>query len=319
MSTVESIWDWIRPPLEELKQDYSAEPDKPWEERRQFFLERLGLHDADENPVVEQLLQRLDEATEEERDRILGSDELDSMAYESVQQHGASQEVAGDEAYDEQAWQAYLAENGPQWDGTEESWEQFRQWFAYYADERGLSSPATVLLDYLTPQPAAERIATFAQYGVTITPTAEVGPGEAAAGYDEQAWQAYLAENGPQWDGTEESWEQFRQWFAYYADERGLSSPATALLDYLTPQPAAERIATFAQYGVTITSAGATVAHEPETAAAETTPSPEQMTEMIDDAIRAAIESTPGAEDLTDEDLAEIAAAVLAEVTGGDQ
>lgn len=56
-----------------------------------------------------------------------------------------------------------------------------------------------------------------------------------------------------------------------------------------------------------------------EASAVEPTPSPEQVTEMIDDALRAAIESTPGAEDLTDEDLAEIAAEVQAEVMGGDQ
>jgi hypothetical protein len=263
MSTPDDVWEWIRPPLEELKQGYTADPDMPWEERRQTFLRELELSDASQHPVVEQLLQRLDESPEEERNRILGSDELNSMAYQLAQEHGAGQEAAGGEAgydeaapydeaagYDEQAWQAYLAENGPQWDGTEDSWEQFRQWFGYYAGERGLSTPATAFLDYLTPQPAADRIATFAQYGVMITPPQAAGDG---AGYDEQAWQAYLAENGPQWDGTEDSWEQFREWFAYYAGERGLSTPATALLDYLTPQPAADRIATFAQYGVAIT------------------------------------------------------------------
>jgi hypothetical protein len=116
----------------------------------------------------------------------------------------------------------------------------------------------------LTPQPAAERITIFAQYGVTITPA----PGAAGdgAGYDEQAWQAYLAQNGPQWDGTEESWEQFRQWFAYYASEQGLGTPATAFLDYLTPQPAAERITTFAQYGVTIMPAQEAAAQQPTAA-----------------------------------------------------
>ena len=160
MSTPDAVWEWIRPPLEELKQGYNADPGQPWEERRQTFLRELGLSDASQDPVVEQLLEQLDESPEEERNRILGSDELDSMAYQLAQEHGAGQEAAGDEAsYDEQAWQAYLAENGPQWDGTEDSWEPFRQWFAYYANERGLTTPATAFLDYLTPQPAADRIA----------------------------------------------------------------------------------------------------------------------------------------------------------------
>jgi hypothetical protein len=72
--------------------------------------------------------------------------------------------------YDEQAWQVFLSENGTQWDGTEEGWDSFRQWFAYYAGEQGLSVPASALLDYLSAQPDAERIDTLGQYGVTITP-----------------------------------------------------------------------------------------------------------------------------------------------------
>jgi hypothetical protein len=45
--------------------------------------------------VVEELLERLEKAPEEERNRILGGDELDSMAYRLVQEHGAGQEAAG--------------------------------------------------------------------------------------------------------------------------------------------------------------------------------------------------------------------------------
>jgi hypothetical protein len=173
MSTPDDVLGWIRPPLEELKH---TDPGTPWQESRESFLRQLGLSDASQHPVVQELLERLDEAPEEERNSILSSDKLDSMAEELCRQHApaqdeAVQEEAGDQTgYDEQAWQAYLAQNGTQWDGTEESWEQFRQWFAYYASEQGLSAPATKFLDYLTPQPAAERIATFAQYGVPITP-----------------------------------------------------------------------------------------------------------------------------------------------------
>lgn len=190
MSTPDAVWEWIRPPLEELKQGYTDDPGKPWEELRQAFLSELGLQNASQNPVVEQLLEQLDEASEEERNTILGGDELDSLAYEIVQEHTAGDEAAGagEAGYDEQAWQAYLAENGPQWDGTEESWDQFRQWFGYYADQQGLAAPATALLEYLTPQPAAERIAAFAQYGVTITPAKEAaGQAPAAAAEGEPA------------------------------------------------------------------------------------------------------------------------------------
>jgi hypothetical protein len=204
MSTPDDVWEWIRPPLEELKQGDNADPDMPWEERRQTFLRELELSDASQHPVVELLLQRLDESPEEERNRILGSDELNSMAYQLAQEHGAGQEAAGGEAaydeaapYDEQAWQAYLAENGPLWDGTEDSWEQFRDWFAYDAGQHGLSTPAAALLDYLTPQPAADRIATFAQYGVTITAPEQAAWADEAAPAPAEEEPAAQAQAGP--------------------------------------------------------------------------------------------------------------------------
>lgn len=199
MLTPGTVWEWIRPSLEELKQHYNADPEKPWEELRDTFLGRLGLRDARQNPVVEELLERLHEAPEEERNRILGSDELDSMTYELVLKHAAGQETAGDggAGYDQAAWHAYLTQNGPQWGGTEESWKPFQQWFAYYATQCGLGTPATALLTYLNSQSAAQRIATFAEYGVTITPPWGAA-GDGVAGYDEAARHADLAQNGPQ-------------------------------------------------------------------------------------------------------------------------
>jgi hypothetical protein len=304
-----------------MKQDYNADPVKPWEERRESFLRQLGLNDARQDPVIQELLERLDEAPEEERNRILGSDELDSMADEIVRQHAPVQGEAGDGAgYDEQAWQAYLAQNGPQWDGTEESWEQFGQWFAYYAAEQGLGTPATAFLDYLAPQPAAERIATFAQYGVTITPAG--GAAGDGAAYDEQAWQAYLAQNGPQWDGTEESWEQFGQWFAYYAAEQGLTTPATAFLDYLAPQPAAERITTFAQYGVAITPPQEAAAREPAAAEqggqeTEWPAADEVSAEEMDSITGDALEAHPEFADMSEEEGMRVISEVLDELEAG--
>lgn len=194
MPTVDDVLGWIRPPLEEMKQEYAADPGKPWEERREFFLRQLGLHDASQDPVVRELLEHLDQTPEDERNKLLGSDELDSMVYELARQHSAVQETVHAEgghetahqepaAYDEQAWQAFLTQNGPQWDGTEASWDQFRQWFEYYAAEQNLGVPAAALLDYLAAHPAAERIAAFAQYGVTIQtpPPQEATSGDRAA------------------------------------------------------------------------------------------------------------------------------------------
>jgi hypothetical protein len=179
MTSAADIWEWIRAPLDELKRDLSAEPDKSWETRRTELLEHLGLSDPSQYPLIEPLFQHLDEMTEEDRTNEINSGQIDSVAYELAQQYTVSQDAGQAQAapaaaptYDEQAWQAYLTENGPAWDGTAENWDQFTQWFRYYADERGLGDPATALIDYLTAQSAAERITTLAQYGVTINPAA---------------------------------------------------------------------------------------------------------------------------------------------------
>jgi hypothetical protein len=196
MPTADEIWAWLRPPLDELKRDVVATPDQPWEARRESFLRELDLPDPSQHPVTEPLFRRLDEMPEQDRTRALGSNEIDTIVDEYVREHadapaaedpdpegpeGPEGAAAMAPAYDEQAWQAYLAENGPQWDGTEATWGQFEQWFAYYAAERGLSVPAAGLLGYLTAQSAPDRITTLAQYGVTITVAGEPAAHQRAA------------------------------------------------------------------------------------------------------------------------------------------
>ncbi|HVV19267.1 MAG TPA: peptidoglycan-binding protein [Pseudonocardiaceae bacterium] len=165
---------------------------------------------------------------------------------------------AGPPAYDQHAWSAYLAENGPRWDGTDQNWQTFRTWFAYDAATRGLADPANGFLALAESQSVAERISTFARYGVTIRV-----PGQPA--YDQNAWYAYLAENGPRWDGTDQNWQTFRTWFAYDAATRGLADPANGFLALAESQPVARRIDVFAQYGVVIKAPQAVPAPTPST------------------------------------------------------
>lgn len=70
-----------------------------------------------------------------------------------------------------EVWHAYLAENGPAWDGTEESWQQFREWFAYHAAEQGVGASAE---GFLRLAEAGDKRAVFAQYGVPLPVTVEV-------------------------------------------------------------------------------------------------------------------------------------------------
>lgn len=75
---------------------------------------------------------------------------------------------ADEPAYGESAWWAFLAEKGPRWDGTADTWAQFREWFSYTAHESGLQVPADRFLDHL--ENAENRIEVMATYGVEIDP-----------------------------------------------------------------------------------------------------------------------------------------------------
>jgi hypothetical protein len=91
------------------------------------------------------------------------------------------------------------------------------------------------------------------------------GDGAAASGgYDEPAWNAFLAENGARWNGEEASWEQFRTWFLYEADQRGLAEPAGGFIAYVESQ--SDKAAVFAQYGVQLTTATAQADNQQATA-----------------------------------------------------
>ncbi|HEU5471861.1 MAG TPA: hypothetical protein VFV67_14515 [Actinophytocola sp.] len=166
MSVQEDVWNWLHPALQDLR----STADQSWAQRRARFLEQLGLPDPAEQPAVAALLHWLDELPDEERTTTLDSDQLDATAYELVVTQVAEPDAGTD--YDEQAWHTFLATNGPSWDGSAESWPAFRQWFEYHAAEQGFGTVTTALLDFLESQPASERVATFASYGVTIaTPT----------------------------------------------------------------------------------------------------------------------------------------------------
>lgn len=186
MSTLDELWEWIRVPLEELGKNFIEEPDKSWETRRDEFLRQLGVQEPGQHPLTEQMFSQLDEMTDEERRNQLTSKEFETAAYALAQQNAVSEEAGhgvgqspepgydqaaetGAPGYDEQTWRNYLT-NASQWNGTEETWNQFTQWFLYYANEKGVHAPATALIDYLDPLPAGQRITELSRYGVTITP-----------------------------------------------------------------------------------------------------------------------------------------------------
>ena len=162
-------WVIIHQPLRELRSETVDTPDSPWSDRREHFLHRLGLNDPAQYPAIDELITYLDGLPDDQRDEFLRGDELDRTAYSLLQQHSpvAYQEPS---SYDEADWADYLATNGPSWDGHEESWQQFRDWFLYHADQRGLGQPATDLITYLETVSGSDRVELFGRYGVMSRP-----------------------------------------------------------------------------------------------------------------------------------------------------
>lgn len=175
MSTLDELWAWIYSPLHELVAERAGNQDKSWNDLRAFFLDRAGLQTPSENTFVDELIKKLDEMPAGDRNTLLdNSDKLDALAYELARQYATTGEEAQQPdgpAYDEAAWQGYLARNGASWDGQQASWSQFKDWFLYYAAEAGVTRPATDLMNYLDAQAAPDRIATLARYGVIIQAT----------------------------------------------------------------------------------------------------------------------------------------------------
>jgi L-amino acid N-acyltransferase YncA len=191
----------------------------------------------------EELVRRLDDLPDDRRADFVASDDFERLADE------LAPPTPGTPSFDEGVWTGYLTTNAVQWDGTDESWEAFAEWFAYHADERGVGEPATALMARLAHE--SDRIGVLAGYGVVITPPEQTDE------YDENVWHDYLATNAVRWDGTEESWAQFVEWFDYHADDRGVSAPATALTAHLADMVASDRVETLARYGVVIGAEGA--------------------------------------------------------------
>jgi hypothetical protein len=153
--------------------------------------------------------------------------------YQQLAITDAGQEPTG---YDESAWNAFLAEHGPYWNGEDAAWPEFRAWFVYEAEQTGVGGPAEAFLTHAENQPDPRAV--FTEYGIAVPATAQT----------EHDWNPFLAEHGPYWNGEDASWEAFRTWFLYEAEQRNLGEPAQAFLTHAD----SDRRGVFAQYGVTV-------------------------------------------------------------------
>lgn len=79
---------------------------------------------------------------------------------------------------DPEAWNRYLAQNGPRWDGAEASWQQFRDWFVYDAAANGVGESAQ---GFIALAERGDKRSVFTDYGVTLPTAATPGTGDAPA------------------------------------------------------------------------------------------------------------------------------------------
>lgn len=99
MGLREDTWVWLRPALDDLR----TTTDRSWEERRNRFVELLGLSDAEQHPVPAEFVRRLDELPDEERTALLASDQVDVVAYELVQTFVSEPDGVGESTRDDYA------------------------------------------------------------------------------------------------------------------------------------------------------------------------------------------------------------------------
>ncbi len=176
-------WEWmLRALLEETSGD-------EWEQRWSQFIDAQGVGEYQDDPGMIAFREYLEQASDEDRESLLAirdpaelldrliSDRIIEPAPDEVEQgaedeapEAAAEEAGFDQNYDESVWVEYAQTNLVHWDGTEESWDQFWDWFVYYAAEANVGHPARQLREYASVQTIPERLATFAQYGAQIEP-----------------------------------------------------------------------------------------------------------------------------------------------------
>lgn len=128
-----------------------------------------------------------------------------------------------------------------------------------------------------------------------------------SASEDPAVWNEFLATNGPRWDGTEESWPAFREWFLYYAGEQGVGSTARMFCDYAED---GDKLQVFTQYGVVVEAP--TVPDDPELAQA--------VAEVVSEVGTAVLEEFRADEefaDLSDDEVRDLLAEVVREFADG--
>jgi len=91
---------------------------------------------------------------------------LDEVVASLVLSSGATEEAGSDTPRDESVWAEYMKQWDGDWDGAEDTWDDFAARFVYYAPD-GWQSTAQELVDYVGSQPDKAACLTEV-YGITV-------------------------------------------------------------------------------------------------------------------------------------------------------
>jgi len=237
-----------------------------------------------------------------------------------------SGEESADEAEDDdaarQAFVNYLTEYSAYWDGTEENWDEFVNTVQDFA----LETYPRHAQDFFDQAAAStDKVALFAEYGITIASGEESAEGTPEDAEGEGLWAAAVEAYGPawaEWDGSEEGWEQYRDWFYDATNNDNPESYAVAYekLNPLNELGLAQRVAALRDFGFTVTVEAA------EAAADEAAlPTPEDIAQAAEvlvgavdalpeadqqlvtpDLLKEVLETDPELASLSPEDLAQV-------------
>jgi hypothetical protein len=140
--------------------------ERDWERYAREF-EDLGLDD-----VIYRLRQNAEVFGMDPGEIVAAFGESDpnelSAYYEQVA--GARQGGEGDgspeQEFDQAAWEQLLGQASAWWDGAEETWQQFVDYFVYQGTELGIAQAAQDLVDFVVN--SGDKVEALRQYGVDV-------------------------------------------------------------------------------------------------------------------------------------------------------
>lgn len=140
---------------------------------------------------------------------------------------------------------------------------------------------------------------TYGEYGEPLGAPGDEQPQQE----DHEKWNGFLREYGPSWDGTEESWQQFRVWFLHYADQNQVGRSAQG---FIALAESGDKREVFISYGITPPAADPAAGH------AASVPMPAEMRAHLDAVLA---ENPHLAEILSDEHIRPVIEELLSELS----